>query len=135
MCSFTYNILLKQKELDIQGIEFNSVCIMDNYLCVDFLCFAQTKLHVTSKGQGFENRTYNYVSGMSIPELIINIITCYLFVNDMKSAVILSCHSKVVDYYLQKWFVIHKKIQEIPWPWSHISWGYPPLSGTSGRPT
>ena len=31
--------------------------IMDNYVCVDRLCFLQTKLHATSKGQGFENRT------------------------------------------------------------------------------
>ena len=100
---------------------------MDNYLCVDFLCFAQTKLHVTSKGHGFENRTYNYVSGMSIPELLMNIITCNLFVNDMKSAVILSCRRKVVDYYLQKWFVLHKKNSGDPLTMIAYCLGIPPL--------
>ena len=43
-------------------------CIMDNFVCVDYLCCPETKPHVTSKCQGFENRTYNAVSGISIPE-------------------------------------------------------------------
>ena len=100
---------------------------MDNYLCVDFLCFAQTKLHVTSKGLGFENITYNYVSGKSIPELLMKIITCHLFVNDMKLSVILSCRSKVVDYYPQKWFVLHKKKSGDPLAMIAYCLGIPPL--------
>ena len=42
---------------------------MENYVCVYYLCFPQTKLHVTSKGKGFENREYNAVSGIGITEL------------------------------------------------------------------
>ena len=28
-------------------------CIMEKFVCVDYLCCPETKLHVTSKGQGF----------------------------------------------------------------------------------
>ena len=32
-------------------------CIMDNYVCVDYLCCPQTKLHVHFENKGFENKT------------------------------------------------------------------------------
>ena len=40
--------------------------IIKHYVCVDYMCCLQTKLDVTNKGQGFENRTYNAVSGIGI---------------------------------------------------------------------
>ena len=62
---------------------------MENFVCVDYLCCTETKLHVTSKGQGFENRTYNSVPGIGIPEPLMNIILCHGFVNNTKSDFIL----------------------------------------------
>ena len=59
-------------------------CTMDNYVCVDYLCCPQTKTHVTSKGQGFESRTYNAVSRIGITELSMNTISCHGFVNNTK---------------------------------------------------
>ena len=53
--------------------------IMDTYVCFNYLCCIKTKLRITSKGQGFENRTYNYVSGIRITELLMNIILCHGF--------------------------------------------------------
>ena len=38
-----------------------------------------------------------------------NIISCHGFVKNKHSAVILSCHGKLVDYYLSKGFVIIEK--------------------------
>ena len=58
--------------------------IMDNFVCVDYLCFSETKIHVTCKGQEFENRTYNDVSGIGINELLMNIISCHGFLNNTK---------------------------------------------------
>ena len=63
-------------------------CITKNYACADYLYFPQTQLHVANKG--FENITYNDISGIGIPELLMNIISCHGFVSDTKSAVILS---------------------------------------------
>ena len=70
-------------------------CIMDNYVCDDYLCFLKTRLRVTITGQGFENRTYNDVSVISITELLINIISFHGFLNNMNSAVIFSCYRKI----------------------------------------
>ena len=74
--------------------------IMKKYACVDYLCCPETELHVTSKGQGFENRIYNAVSRIGITELLMNIISFHGLVKNTKSAVILSCYRKIVDYYL-----------------------------------
>ena len=74
---------------------------MENYLCVDYLCCPENELHVTNKGQVFENRTHNAVSGIGIHKLLMNIISCHVFLINKKSDVILSCHSKLVSYYLQ----------------------------------
>ena len=68
-------------------------------------------MHVTVKGQGFENITYNAVSVSVIPELLMNMILFHGFVKNTKSADILSCVSKLVDYFTQKSFVIIKTIQ------------------------
>ena len=84
-------------------------CIMENFDCVYYICCPEIKIHVTTKGQGYENITYNAVSGIGISEILMNIISCHGFVNNTKSAVILSFCSKLVDYYLQKCFVLLKK--------------------------
>ena len=48
--------------------------MMDNYVCVDYLCCSQTKINVPNKVQVFEIRTYNSVSGIGITEISMNII-------------------------------------------------------------
>ena len=83
-------------------------CITDRYVCVDYICCTKNKINVTSKGKLFENRTYNAVSGIGTTELLMNIILCHGFVNNTNSAVLLSCRSKLVDYYLQICFVLHE---------------------------
>ena len=101
---------------DIKNVIFKvlssiAYCIMEKYLCVDYLGCPQTKLHVTNKVKVFENRTYNAVSGIGIPELLNNIISCRGFVKNSKSAVISSCCRKLVDYYPQKQLFFMKKIK------------------------
>ena len=73
-------------------------CIIKNHVCADYLCCPQTKLHAENKG--FKNTTYNDISGIGIPEILMKIISCHGFVNDSNSAVIFSCCIKLVDYYL-----------------------------------
>ena len=46
-------------------------CIIDISVCVDYLCCPKNKVHVTSKGQGFENITCIAVSVIGIPKLLI----------------------------------------------------------------
>ena len=40
---------------DVQGIGFSCFCIMDNYVCVDYLGCPQTKLHVQFSNKGLKN--------------------------------------------------------------------------------
>ena len=42
-------------------------CIIENYVCADYLCCTQTKLHVADKV--VENTTYNGILGIGIPEI------------------------------------------------------------------
>ena len=79
---------------------------MENFVCVYYICCPEIKIHVTTKGQGYENITYNAVSGIGIPEILMNIISCHVFVTNRKSTVILSCCRKLIDYYLQKCFFL-----------------------------
>ena len=44
-------------------------CIRMNYVCADYMCCLQTKIFVANKG--VENTTYNDISGIGIPELLI----------------------------------------------------------------
>ena len=44
-------------------------CITENYACDDYLCSKEAKLHVANKG--FENTTYNNISGIGIPERLL----------------------------------------------------------------
>ena len=71
---------------------------MYKYIFVDHLSLQKSKM--SSAHIGFQNRTYNDLSGIGIPELLTNIMPCHGFVNDKDSTVIFLCSSKLVDYYL-----------------------------------
>ena len=89
---------------------FSSVvyCIIYNYICADYLCCPQTKLHVNSSNKLFENTTYNSVSGICIHELLMNIISCNGFLNGVNSAGILSCRTKSFSYDISIGSIIHE---------------------------
>ena len=55
-------------------------CIMENDVCDAYLFLQQAKLYCANKR--FENTTFNKFSGITIPELLMNIISCHGFVND-----------------------------------------------------
>ena len=83
--------------------------IIHNYFCADYLCCTKTKVYVENKV--FENTTYNDISTIDIPELSMYIMSRHGFLNDMKSAAILSFCSKLVDYYPSKGFLFFKTNQ------------------------
>ena len=73
-------------------------CIMENYVCVEYLCCPKTKLHVHFSNKGFENTTYRDILGILIPELLMNTISCNGVVNDKIQ--LSSCHV------VANWFII-----------------------------
>ena len=64
-------------------------CIMEKYVCDDFLFFPKTKLCAHFSTKGFEITTYKTVSVIGIPELLMSIISCHEFVKNENSSVIL----------------------------------------------
>ena len=72
--------------------------IMDNYVCVDYLCFLEGLLLLEYKV--FENTTFNYISRTGIPEVLFNIMSCNDFSKEDIETVILMCSRKSVPYYL-----------------------------------
>ena len=101
-------IFYDNRRKKLQGIEFNSLLYRGQLFLCWLSVLSQTKLRDTSKGQEFENRTYNYVSGIVIPELLMNIFECHGFLSNTKSAVILSSCSKLIYFYIQQCFVLYE---------------------------
>ena len=51
-------------------------CIMDNYICTDYLCLNKYKISLAHKV--FDNTTFNDISGIGILELLMNIMSFYM---------------------------------------------------------
>ena len=58
---------------------------MGNYLCVDYLYLQQAK--VSLENNGFENKTLNYISGIGILVILMDIMSCHIFVNNNSSII------------------------------------------------
>ena len=74
--------------------------IIDNLICIDYLCFLQDKLSKHKKP--FCNTIFDDLSGIGIPEVLTNIMYCHVFSKENQSTVILTCQSALISYYLSK---------------------------------
>ena len=82
------------------------VCFfIEEYVCVDYLS-PQKEPEYSSSYRNFEDTSFYELSGISIPEILLNILYCYGFVQGKKSTLILTCRSKLVSYYLSKSLVV-----------------------------
>ena len=82
--------------------------VIDNYVCIDYLCCNYKTLRVISSDKIFEEASYNKLLGIDISEVLMNLISCHVFTKKPNSTVILVCHSRLVNYYLLKGFVINE---------------------------
>ena len=78
--------------------------IIIKYVCADYLCIQQVLLSL--KNKLFQNITFNYISGIFIPVLLMNIMSCRGFLKEYNATVILKCRMKLVSYYLSNKFVV-----------------------------
>ena len=83
------------------------IIVLWTIMYVIIICVVR-KLNFMIQTKYFKTQ-HTMISG--IPEVLLNIILCHGFVSYINSAVILSCHSKLVDYYLSKGFIILEKTQ------------------------
>ena len=82
--------------------------IIKNYVCIDYLCCQSKTLRSIYYDKKFEQASYNILLGIDITVVIINLVSCYGFMEEPNSTVILNFQSCLVNYYLEKCFVIIK---------------------------
>ena len=79
---------------------------IENYVCIDFLGCKYKKLSTICSDKIFSGMSYNSFLGIGIPEVLMNLISCHGFMKELNSTVIILCRTRLVEYYLEKEFVI-----------------------------
>ena len=74
--------------------------IIDKYICLDHLVLLQGKL--SKHDDNFKNIKFNNMSGLGVPEILMNIVSCHGYVKSSISTVILKCCNTLVPYYISK---------------------------------
>ena len=94
-----------------KSIIFKALGVVDyglikKYVCVDYLSL-QREPKLLSSHRGFEYTLFDKISGIGIPEMLLNFFSCYGFVLKYNSTLLLACRSKLVSYYLSKglWYL------------------------------
>ena len=59
--------------------------------------------------RGFEDTSFNNLSGIGITDILLNIVSCYGFIQDNNSTLILTRRIILVSYYLPNFFVTIEK--------------------------
>ena len=78
---------------------------LDKYFSIEYYCIQkEKKLYLSHKG--FEYTSFHELSGIGIPEILINIVSCYGFIQQVTSTLILTSRSKLVSCYISKGFMI-----------------------------
>ena len=82
--------------------------VIEHYVCFDYLCFHFKTLSVTYSDKIFQEVSYNKLLGIGITELIMNLLSYHVLMKKPTLTVVLICRSRLVDYYLEKGFVINE---------------------------
>ena len=69
--------------------------LLEKYFCIDYLCLQQLKKLYLSH-RLFEDTPFDDISGIGIPGFFLNILPCYVFVQEVISIFILVCRRKLV---------------------------------------
>ena len=84
--------------------------IIKNYVCIDYLACQTKKLSeitVGSKeGSKHGDRSFNIILGIGIPNLLMNLSSCNIFLKNINSVVISKRPKNILEYYLSKGFTI-----------------------------
>ena len=78
--------------------------IIDDYIYFDYMGLIQNKL--SKHGNKFENIKFKGLSGLEIPEIYMDIMSCYGFAKYSISTVILTYQNALVLYEISKGFII-----------------------------
>ena len=80
--------------------------IIDRYVCIDYLGTEAKKISelnlCSSLKIKHENRDYDNLFGIGIPDIFMNMLSCQGFLNNNESIVILKCPNRMSEYYFNK---------------------------------
>ena len=69
--------------------------IISNYVCIEYLGYEKSKLSYFCPGVGglykHRGRKYDNVLGFGIPDLLLNLLSCQVFLKNNESVVIIKC--------------------------------------------
>ena len=75
--------------------------IIDRYVCIDYLGTETKKISELNLGWSLktrhENKDYDNLFGIGIPDFFMNILSCQGFLNNNESIVILKCPNMVAS--------------------------------------
>ena len=80
--------------------------VIENYFCIDYLCCQSKTLISISSDKIFEQASYNILLGIGITEVLTNLLYFHVLMEKPDSTVILNFRSRLVNNYLEKWFLI-----------------------------
>ena len=90
--------------------------IIGKYVYIDYLGSDKSKLsglHPGGTGKDKHNDTdYENILVIGIPYLLLNLLSCYGFLKNNESVVILKCPNRMSEYYFNKGFVIFECDEE-----------------------
>ena len=82
--------------------------IVSNYLCIDYIaCESKTLCELpVGTGGGFKhrNKSYDKILGIGIPDVLMNLISCHVFMKNNDSVVKLKCPKRMLEKYFFKGF-------------------------------
>ena len=83
--------------------------IIDRYVCINYLGTETNKISEFNLGCSLktkhENKDYDNLFGIGIPDNLMNMLSCQGFLNYNESIVILKCTNRMSEYYLSKGFI------------------------------
>ena len=78
--------------------------LIKNYVWIEYLLFQSKKLSGISSNPIFKDTGFKLLLGISIPELLLNLLSCHGFMKKPNSRVILNRWSRRINTYLSKGF-------------------------------
>ena len=83
--------------------------IIENDVCINFLdCQSNQLSEICMDRKYFVNRSNKFL-GIGVPYLLMNLLSCYGFMKNINSTVILLCPSRMLEYYFSIGFVMLKR--------------------------
>ena len=83
--------------------------IIDRYVCIDYLDTEIKKISQLKLGRSLEtiheDKDYDNLFGIGIPDIFMNMLSCQGFINNNDSIEILKCPNRMSQYYFNQGFI------------------------------